>query len=406
MEPKSSYLGDYFKSSRNKGYDGLPLLSVTLGKGLVARDTLERRTDTNLSANEHLLVTKGDIAYNMMRVWQGALGRANIDGLVSPAYVVLRPNKKIDSGFAEYLFKTPRMIYLFWAYSYGLTKDRLRLYFNDFSRIPVSIPPIKEQKNITQTLLTWDQAIVTTERLLDLAHQQKKALMQQLLTGKKRLRDNNGVWFSGEWNDLPLCKMAEVIVSSVDKKTEPDEIPIDLCNYTDVYYNHRITRNINFMKATATRAEIEKYTLKKGDVIITKDSETPGDIAVPALVSEDLDGVVCGYHLAIIRPRDNFVDGSFLNYLFSMQRTRYYFFTLATGATRFGLSVGGINRAHFMIPNIEEQQKIATVLSAADQEIETLQSQLDGLKQEKKALMQVLLTGKRRVQCAIDEAGA
>jgi len=73
-----------------------------------------------------------------------------------------------------------------------------------------------------------------------------------------------------------------------------------LCNYTDVYYNNRITKSLTFMKATAKKSEIEKYTLKQGDVIITKDSETPGDIAIPSYVAEPLNGVVCGYHLAIL----------------------------------------------------------------------------------------------------------
>jgi type I restriction enzyme S subunit len=261
--------------------------------------------------------------------------------------------------------------------------------------IQVPVPPLPEQKKIAQILSTWDKAITVTEKLLANSQQQKKALMQQLLTGKKRLLDKNGVRFGGEWKDIPLNKMAEVIVSPVDKKTEPNEIPVELCNYTDVYYNHQIT---TFMKATATKSEVAKYTLRQGDVIITKDSETPGDIAVPALVSEDLKGVVCGYHLAIVRPHIDCLSGAFLNYLFSMQSTRYYFFTLATGATRFGLSVGGINRAHFRVPEVAEQQKIAAVLSAADQEIAALQKKLDALKQEKKALMQQLLTGKRRVK--------
>ena len=151
------------------------------------------------------------------------------------------------------------------------------------------------------------------------------------------------------------------------------------------------------MKATATQAEIKKFTLQIDDVVITKDSETPGDIAIPALVSEKLKGVVCGYHLAIVRTNKQLADGAFINYLFSIPKTRYYFFTLATGATRFGLSVDGINKAHFSLPSIKEQQKIASVLTAADQEIELLEAKLAHLKDEKKALMQQLLTGKRRV---------
>ncbi len=386
------HLGDLFKSSRQKGWDGLPLLSVTLNDGLVIRKELDRRTETNLDSDEHLLVQKGCIAYNMMRVWQGALGRASCDGLVSPAYVVLKPTKNADSLYAEYLFKTPRIIYLFWAYSYGLTKDRLRLYYNDFSRISVKFPPLPEQKKIAQILSTWDKAITTTEQLLANSQQQKKALMQQLLTGKKRLKG-----FSGEWEEKHLVDISKIIVSPVDKKTVEGEEHILLCNYTDVYYNHTITRRLRFMQATASKSEIERFMLQKGDVIITKDSETPGDIAIPALVSEELSNVVCGYHLAIIRPKKKILDGAFLNYLFSMPKIRYYFFTLATGATRFGLSIGGINKAQFKLPPLEEQQAIAAVLSAADREIEVLQQKLEGLKQEKKALMQQLLTGKRRV---------
>ena len=222
--------------------------------------------------------------------------------------------------------------------------------------------------------------------------------MQQLLTGKKRLRDENGERFGGEWENRHLTNIAKVIVSSVDKKTVENEIPVELCNYTDVYYNTKITRKLNFMKATATDSEIERYALQVNDIVITKDSEVPNDIAVPALVSEELNGVICGYHLAIVRPDRKYINSAFLGYLFSMPRTRYYFFTLATGATRFGLSISGINKAQFILPSIEEQQKIATILSTADQEIATLQRQLDHLKQEKKALMQQLLTGKRRVK--------
>lgn len=389
-------LGDYFSSSRKKGFDGLPLLSVTLHNGLVRRDDLERRTETNITPEEHLLVRCGDIAYNMMRIWQGALGRADYDGIVSPAYIVLRPNMNVDSKFAEYLFNTSRMIYLFWAYSYGLTKDRLRLYFNDFKCIPAEIPSLSEQRKVAKILCTWDRAIEVTEKLLSNSQQQKKSLMQQLLTGKKRFPG-----FNGEWKNRHLSTIAEVIVSPVDKKTIEDEVAIELCNYKDVYYNTRITKRIKFMKATATESEIKRYSLQVGDVLITKDSETPGDIVIPALVSEDLNGVVCGYHLAIIRPNRLRVEGAFLNYLFSMPSTRYYFFTLATGATRFGLSVGGINKAYFRIPDLAEQQKIASILSTVDVEIEALQQKLYCLKQEKKALMQQLLTGKRRVK--VDE---
>ena len=282
-------------------------------------------------------------------------------------------------------------------YRYAKSGVQPSLNLADIAKFKIPVPPFPEQQKIAKILSTWDKAISTTECLIENSTQQKKALMQQLLTGKKRLLDNEGKRFEGEWSDNHLHEVAKIIVSPVNKKTVEGEIPVELCNYTDVYYNIRITNSLEFMKATAKQSEIDRYTLQVGDVIITKDSETPGDIAIPALVSEDLGGVVCGYHLAIIRPNKKLLEGAFLNYLLSMPETRYYFFTLANGATRFGLSIGSINNAHFSLPPLKEQQKIATVLTNADKEIELLEQQLANLQQEKKALMQVLLTGKKRV---------
>ena len=345
---------------------------------------------------------KGDILINIVGASIGRSCQFDIENQsanINQAVCLFRTNELVKSEF----------IYQFLQHSTTVNKllgtqsesARPNLSLSDMRDFVFSIPPLPEQRKIAKILSTWDKAISTTERLIDNSKQQKKALMQQLLTGKKRLLDDSGKPFEGEWEDLYLHDVAKIIVSPVDKKIVEGEIPVELCNYTDVYYNTRITNSIEFMKATAKKSEIDKYTLQVNDVIITKDSETPGDIAVPALVSEDLGGTVCGYHLAIVRPNSQLVEGAYLNYLFSMQKTRYYFFTLATGATRFGLSIGGINKAHFTLPPLEEQRRIAAVLTNSDREVELLEQQLADLKQEKKALMQQLLTGKRRVK--VDE---
>lgn len=345
---------------------------------------------------------KGDILINIVGASIGRSCQFDIENQsanINQAVCLFRTNELVKSEF----------IYQFLQHSTTVNKllgtqsesARPNLSLSDMRDFVFSIPPLPEQRKIAKILSTWDKAISTTERLIDNSKQQKKALMQQLLTGKKRLLDDSGKPFEGEWEDLYLHDVAKIIVSPVDKKIVDGEIPVELCNYTDVYYNTRITNSIEFMKATAKKSEIDKYTLQVNDVIITKDSETPGDIAVPALVSEDLGGTVCGYHLAIVRPNSQLVEGAYLNYLFSMQKTRYYFFTLATGATRFGLSIGGINKAHFTLPPLEEQRSIAAVLTNSDREVELLEQQLADLKQEKKALMQQLLTGKRRVK--VDE---
>ena len=209
-----------FTSSREKGSLGLPTLSVTIYGGLVDRDSIDRKMDTNLDPNEHLLVRKGDIAYNMMRMWQGASGLAEHNALVSPAYVVLRAKKGMDPLFASYLFKLRHMIHQFWAYSYGLTDDRLRLYPKDFGMIPVILPPIAEQRRIAEILSTWDRAIAVQERLVANARAQKKALMQTLLTGKKRLPG-----FKGECKWIAVSEILTIETGGSNREESLDVGP-------------------------------------------------------------------------------------------------------------------------------------------------------------------------------------
>ena len=180
-------LGHVFNDRREPGYDGLPLLSVTLDAGVVRRNSRDKSVRTSLEHNEHLLVRKGDIAYNMMRMWQGGSGIATEDGVVSPAYVVCEPTDAIDSRFADHLFHTPRMIFLFWAYSYGLTDDRRRLYFDGFSRIPVELPSVAEQRRIADVIDRLDEELRLLRQKCDSLRVQKRGLMQQLLTGNTRL---------------------------------------------------------------------------------------------------------------------------------------------------------------------------------------------------------------------------
>lgn len=267
------------------------------------------------------------------------------------------------------------------------------------SKMSIPIPPLEEQAKIAEILCTWDKSIEATEKLLENSKKRKKALMQQLLTGKKRLPG-----FSGEWRRRTLNSVADVIVSPVDKKTVEGQPEVVLCNYMDVYRNFYINKDIDFMPATATEKEVEKFSIRKGDVLITKDSETPDDIAVPSLVDEDLPGVVCGYHLAILRPKEGKIDGAYLSFLFRTPRVRHYFFTLANGATRFGLGVGSIQKAEFDLPSFEEQICISKVLRLCDDEELRLKEKVESLKLEKKALMQQLLTGKKRVKVEAESA--
>ena len=315
-------------------------------------------------------------------------------GVINPRLLRISPSRKLlRSGYFKYVIQEKGTQNLLARWAQGGTMGVLNAEI--VGALPLNLPSINEQDRIVKILSTWDQAIETTEKLIDNSKTQKKGLMQQLLTGKKRLPD-----FSGDWSEVVLKNIATILVSPVNKKSITGEQSVRLCNYTDVYYNSYITNGLDFMTATASNSEVERFTLQKSDLIITKDSETPGDIAVPALVPEELDNVVCGYHLAIIRPDSKVVDSAFLNHLFSQPKVRHYFSTRANGATRFGLTIDGIKEASFTLPGVREQQVIAKVLDTCDTELLALSTVAQQLTAEKKALMQQLLTGKRRVKVA------
>ena len=244
----------------------------------------------------------------------------------------------------------------------------------ELRKVKSLVPPLAEQQKIAQILSTWDKAIAVTEQLLANSQQQKKALMQQLLTGKKRLLDENGVRFEGEW------KLTEL--NSLLDYHQPTPYLVASTEYDDKY---------EIPVLTAGKTFILGYTNEKSGIY--QDS-------LPVIIFDDFT-----------------TDSKFVDFPFKVKSSAMKILTAKKGASikyvfeamrMLKFTVGGHQR-HWIsifsnlvipIPKSHEQQKIAKVLSTADQEIEALQRKLDGLQQEKKALMQQLLTGKRRVKVA------
>jgi len=151
------------------------------------------------------------------------------------------------------------------------------------------------------------------------------------------------------WDVKRMRHVASFTNSNVDKKAYDDQEVVRLCNYTDVYYNEFITADLHFMQATASQTEIERFSLRKWDVLITKDSEDPTDIGIPSLVSEDLQGVVCGYHLTVIRASDS-PTARLLHRILMSHPTVAHFFVEAPGITRYGLGQDAIGNVPLCLP--------------------------------------------------------
>lgn len=194
------------------------------------------------------------------------------------------------------------------------------------------------------------------------------------------------------WREVPLRAVADTRFSNVDKLTKAGERPVRLCNYTDVYNNDYITQDIEFMEATAAQPEIDKFRLQVGDVIITKDSETPYDIGIPARVDYAADDLVCGYHLALLRPNQEVVNPDYLSKQLGHARLAGYFARMANGLTRYGLSIGAIDATPVWIPSFDEQQKIGQALRQIDLAIKKTESLITKLSQVREGLLGDLLT--------------
>ena len=196
------------------------------------------------------------------------------------------------------------------------------------------------------------------------------------------------------WEIKKLKYIAKILPSNVDKHIYPDEIQVRLCNYTDVYYNDYITVDTDLKKGSCKESEFAKFVLRKGDVIITKDSETPDDIGVPTFVKDDLDNVVCGYHLTMIRPLA--CRGEFIFRFIQSDRTRKYFELESNGITRYGLGKASIENLLLPIPTGAEQIQIANFLDRKTEQIDELirikERQIELLQEQRTALINQVVT--------------
>lgn len=175
------------------------------------------------------------------------------------------------------------------------------------------------------------------------------------------------------WTKEKLVNVADIKMSNVDKKTIETEMPIQLCNYTDVYKNSYIDKNKsdNFMFASCSKNEYDKFVLKSGQVAITKDSEKSNDIGIPTYISDSLDNVVLSYHLALFTPFEDKLDGKFLRYWLDTKQSKIYFENNASGSgQRYFLALDTVKGIPLFLPELKEQQEISNLLFNLDSKIE------------------------------------
>lgn len=175
-----------------------------------------------------------------------------------------------------------------------------------------------------------------------------------------------------ELKKYKLGDIAEIYISSIDKKSKEGEQSVRLCNFVDIYHNWAITKDLvpNFMIASANDNNIKRFSLKEGYVAFTKDSETRDDIGIPAYIADDLDNTVLGYHCALVKPNADILSGKYLNTFLHSDYIKKYFELNATGSgMRYTLSTETLNNIPILVPSLEMQEYIGNIFSNIDRKI-------------------------------------
>ena len=380
IEARKAYIQD------NQEYD---LVTVKRSRGGVIRR--EHLKGKDISVKSQFYIKEGDFLISKRQIVHGACGLVpkELSGsIVSNEYCVLTGKSGFYLPYMEFLSESLYFQQTCFHSSIGVHIEKMIFKLDSWFKWPFNIPPLSEQKRIVKILSTWDKAISVTEKLLANSQQQKKSLMQQLVTGKKRLLDENGVRFSGEWCTCTLSEVAHIIMGSSPKSEA----------YNDNGLGLPLIQGNADIKCRVSCPRV--YTSD-----ITKEC-TPGDILLS--VRAPVGTVALSQHKACIGRGISAIKSkrkmsqSFLYQWFLWFEPKWCY--LSQGSTFESINSDDIKTLKLSVPNFEEQQKIAAVLSAADVEISTLEKKLACLKDEKKALMQQLLTGKRRVK--VDEAVA
>lgn len=363
--------GDIYTERKEPGDENLPLLMVSIHSGVsdgeVDAAELPKQVKRIEDKSQYKKAVSGDLVFNMMRAWQGAIGTARTTGMVSPAYIVAEPNDKVYPLFMDYYSRTPQMINQIDRQSYGVTDFRKRLYWDSFVPIGCILPPIEEQRKIAAILTTQDKVIELKEKRLVEKQRQKKYLMQQLLTGKKRLPG-----FAFEVEKTNIKAISTYSVSTISQ------------TMLESYEGKQLYPVFN---ANSIAGYVDFYENECPYISIIKDGAGIGRVRLCEAKSSTIGTMGC------IHARKG-ISIIFLYYLLEQVDFNKY----SNGSTIPHLYYKDYSCEKVRIPDIKEQTAIAEVLSTADREIELLQQDIEQEKQKKKALMQLLLTGIVRVK--------
>lgn len=368
---KAEKLGSLFSERQETGFVELPLLSLTDKEGIILQEETNRKNNSNSDKSKYLRVCVGDIGYNTMRMWEGRSAFVNIEGLVSPAYTVCKPNFDSDGLFYSFYFKTPQLIQQFHRYSQGLVKDTLNLKYEAFSQIQVLAPLKSEQQKIAHFLSSLDELITAENQKLETLQLHKKGLMRQLFPAegekvpKLRFKEFRS---SREWEIKPLGAIAE----NLDSRRVP------------ITKNEREEGDIPYYGASGVIDYVKDFIFD--DVLLCISEDGANLVARTYPIAFSITGKTwVNNHAHVLKFENDYTQVIVENYLDDINIEDYL-----TGMAQPKLNRSKLDIIPIPLPSPNEQITIANCLTSLVNLIKEQNQKVENLNAHKKGLMQQL----------------
>jgi type I restriction enzyme S subunit len=400
--------GRLFSHRVETGFPDLPILEVSLRTGVQVRDMENLKRKQVMSQKEkYKRAAKGNIAYNMMRMWQGAVGPAPVDGLVSPAYVVVKPYPEANSAYFSYLFRTSAYMREVNKFSRGIVADRNRLYWESFKQMPSLVPPRPEQDQIVAYLRAQDvhvaRFIKAKRDLIALLTEQKLRIIDQAVTRgldpNVRLKDSGVEWLGevpAHWEVKPLKRWVHINERALGEKTDPEYE----FGYVDIgsVKTGRLSKELERMRFDAAPSRARRV-LRRGDTII---STVRTYLKAIWYVDDDASDLVASTGFAVLTPGTG-VEPEYLGYVIQGSA-----FVNRVSANSIGIAYPAIAETvlgRFPVaipPTVAEQQRILAQIKLEsgplDSAIEQALTEIKLIREYRDRLIADVVTGQMDVR--------
>ncbi|EIA9992258.1 restriction endonuclease subunit S [Campylobacter upsaliensis] len=397
----------FTESNQRCNTDSYPLLSVTIANGIIYQDDIENKKDiSNDDKSNYKIVPLNAVAYNKMRMWQGAVGVNTLTiGIVSPAYIVAIPNEKILPNFVSYLFKSKIMISEFDKNSYGLCLDMNNLRYDDFRNIKIPLPPLQEQKEIAEFLDKKCEKIQNyinkKQKLITLLQEKKQALINKVVT--KGLNPNiesknSGIEYLGliphHWEVRRVATLGKFFKGSNISKNDLQDSGVSVVLYGDIYTKYEI-KTKQFQSKIAENFAKDKTQILCGDLLFSGSGETKEDIG-KCICYLGNEKAYVGGDVIVLRQMGQ--DSLFLSYVLNSDYIKYQKAVISKGEIIIHIYASNLRDLKIPLPPLQEQKEIAAFLDSKvaqiNSAIEKTKKQIELIKEYKNTLINEAVCGR------------